>query len=119
MFKSIVSILTIASILISSIPVMASPVNGTRILQGRIAGRDEARTVLHLLGDEVTTIAVRSLDGADIDCYIYDENGNAGPSDDDNTSICNIQLQPVWTGPFVLVVKNRASRPTNIEGRVF
>lgn len=118
MFK-FTSILTIVAILISSFPVFASPVNGTRILQGRIDGRDEARTVLHLKGDEVTTIAVRSLDGADIDCYVFDENGNAGPYDDDNTSICNIRLEPVWSGPFVLLVKNRASRPTNIEGRVF
>lgn len=119
MFKSIVSILTIASILISSIPVMASPVSGTRILQGRIAGRDEARTVLHLLGDEVTTIAVRSTDGADVDCYVYDQNGNPVGSDDDNTSVCSIRIEPIWTGQFLLVVKNRASRTTNIEGRVF
>lgn len=42
----------------------------------------------------------------DIDCWVYDENGNLIVSDTDYTYICLLQWTPSWTGPFDVKVRN-------------
>lgn len=61
-------------------------------------------------GDEEATIGVIGDDNADIDCYVFDENGNLIDSDTDSTATCALEWYPSWTGPFTLKVKNTSSR---------
>lgn len=53
-------------------------------------------------------VYVSSLDGADLDLYIYDENGNFITSDTSNYRDARCGFTPKWTGNFLLVIKNNA-----------
>lgn len=45
----------------------------------------------------------------DLDLYIYDENGNLITKDDDYTDECYCSWTPMWTGTFIIEVKNRGN----------
>ena len=42
----------------------------------------------------------------DLDCHIYDENGDLIVYDDDDTDYCVLSWNPLWTGPVTLSIRN-------------
>jgi hypothetical protein len=52
---------------------------------------------------------------ADIDLYIYDQNGNLIGSDDDYSDECYVSFVPRWTGSFTIEVVNRGRRSSNFS----
>lgn len=81
---------------------------------GRFSGRVSARsTDVYNLGNfrggEPAEVRVRGDGDTDLDCYIYDENGNRIDSDTDMTDYCILRWHPRWTGPFRLYIRNLGS----------
>ena len=42
----------------------------------------------------------------DLDCYVYDANGNLIDSDTDATDYCVLRWRPAWLGTFRLEIRN-------------
>lgn len=55
---------------------------------------------------QVARIGVAGDGDTDLDCYIYDSNGNLVDRDTDYTDSCLLEFVPRWTGNFTLRIKN-------------
>jgi len=66
---------------------------------------DEYRN-LRFGGGKQMSIAVSGDGDTDLDCYVYDENGNLVDSDTDDTDDCVLSNVPRWTGNFTLRIRN-------------
>lgn len=58
-------------------------------------------------GGRIARIGVDGDNDTDLDCYLYDENGNAVRRDADYSDTCLLQWTPRWTGKYTLRIKNR------------
>ena len=58
-------------------------------------------------GGRVAQALVDGDGDTDLDLYVYDQNGNLIDSDTDYTDTCIAEWAPIWTGPFVIRIKNR------------
>ena len=59
-------------------------------------------------GGRLAEVAVRSLDGADLDLYVYDQNGNMITYDERYGTDAYCSWTPRWTGIFRICIKNNA-----------
>ena len=66
-------------------------------------------------GGRFAEVAVHSMDGADLDLYIYDENGNLIVKDDSYGSSAYCSFSPRWTGIFQVYVVNNARYNATFE----
>ncbi|UCC73698.1 MAG: hypothetical protein JSV86_03825 [Gemmatimonadota bacterium] len=60
-------------------------------------------------GGETAIIEVVGDGDTDLDCYVYDANGNLIVSDADYTDHCVLIWTPAWTGSFELQIQNLGS----------
>ncbi|PQJ26936.1 hypothetical protein BSZ35_18605 [Salinibacter sp. 10B] len=60
-------------------------------------------------GGELAEVRVRGDGDTDLDCYVYDHNGNLIDSDTDYTDYCILRWTPRYTGSFRLYVRNLGS----------
>lgn len=60
----------------------------------------ERRARIDIVGDS----------SSDIDCYVYDSEGNLIDQDSDFTDHCILSWTPRWTGKYSVVIKNRGSK---------
>lgn len=81
-------------------------VNGPGSISRRIDAYSSRTFRFTLRGDEYTRIDVRGDGDTDLDCWLYDENGNEVDSDLDYTDWCILEVRPRWTGAFRLRVSN-------------
>jgi hypothetical protein len=58
-------------------------------------------------GEQAAVVLISGDNDTDLDCYVYDENGNLITDDDDYTDDCVLTWVPSWTGPFTIKIKNR------------
>lgn len=58
--------------------------------------------------NRLAEIGIHSMDGADLDLYIYDENGNLIAYDERTTPGAYCSFHPRWTGVFKVIIKNNA-----------
>jgi hypothetical protein len=58
-------------------------------------------------GGRRAAIGVRGDGDTDLDCYVYDQNGNLVDSATDYSDTCLLEWYPRWTGNFYLRIKNR------------
>lgn len=58
--------------------------------------------------DELAEITVASYNGADLDVYVDDQNGNPIVCDDLPSTDCYVNFSPRWTGNFRIYVINRS-----------
>jgi hypothetical protein len=70
------------------------------------AGQTVYYSDLTFIGGELAIIDVQGDGDTDLDCWVYDENGNLIEEDTDYTDHCILRWTPSWTGPFELVIKN-------------
>lgn len=81
---------------------------------GSVSRRIDARStrnfwIRDLRGGQYARIDVRGDGDTDLDCWLYDENGNLVASDTDYTDWCILEVRPRWTGPFRIRVSNLGS----------
>lgn len=58
---------------------------------------------------EVAEIYIDSIDYADLDLYVYDENWNLITKDTSYSMDCYVRFYPRWTGRFYVIVKNTSA----------
>lgn len=75
-----------------------------------VGGFSDDTFTVTFLGGEVARITVRGDGCSDLDLYVYDENGNLIGQDLGYSDSAMVSWIPRWTGPFVVVVKNRGAR---------
>lgn len=98
-------ILTILAFIVST-PAAADPVEGPRHGAGVIdPGTIDAYTIM-LRADETTVFLIRGDGDGDIDCVLYDGNGNVVAEDTRRADECRVSVTPRWTGTFRLVFVN-------------
>jgi hypothetical protein len=84
--------------------------DGPGTFNGRVSARGTASWNLgNFVGGEAAEVRVRGDGDTDLDCYIYDQNGNLIDSDTDTTDYCILRWTPQWTGPFALRIRNLGS----------
>lgn len=66
-------------------------------------------------GGRPAEVAVHSMDGADLDLYVYDENGNLIVYDERATEGAYCSFFPKWTGTFRVIIKNNAKYNATFE----
>lgn len=82
-------------------------VGGPRYARSVVLARSQDSYSLRLYGGgQVTFVRVNGDGDSDLDCFLYDENGNEVDRDDDETDQCRLVVQPRWTATFRLVIKN-------------
>jgi len=55
---------------------------------------------------EVTQVMVNGDGDGDVDCFLFDENGNAVASDNSAEDRCYLRVVPKWRGLFILRIVN-------------
>ncbi|MFQ5845697.1 MAG: hypothetical protein ACE5JG_11995 [Planctomycetota bacterium] len=75
-----------------------------------VSGYGSHRFTVTFPGGRAARVYVRGDRSSDLDLYVYDENGNLIGKDLGFTDSCVVRWTPRWTGPFVVVVKNRGRR---------
>lgn len=65
--------------------------------------------------NELAEVTVASYNGADLDLYIYDQNGNLIAYDELNYTDCYVNFVPKWTGNFTLYIWNRNNWNSNFR----
>ena len=97
---------SVALITLFSIPSLA--VTGTAVFCSSVSARsyDTYRDVFVFRAHETRTVIVEGDHDTDLDCWLYDENGNIVDSDTDRTDVCVLEVTPQWTGEFSLRVAN-------------
>ena len=104
--SALISLVVIASTLFVSSTSMAGDVRGSQYWAGVVFARDYVDIGFLLNGKETTVVTIRGDGDSDLDCFIYDENGNEADRDDDSTDRCVLTVLPRWTGRFSVRIKN-------------
>jgi len=66
-------------------------------------------------GGKPAEVGIHSMDGADLDLYIYDENENLIAYDERATEGAYCSFYPKWTGIFRVIIKNNAKYNATFE----
>lgn len=85
---------------------LAGKLSGPTIHKDTVRGNTTDRYVDAYEGGVNTTITVRGDGSSDIDCKIYDSNGNLIDSDTRPQDACVLSFTPKWTGKFELKIIN-------------
>ena len=97
----------------------ADPLGGTKLFNDTI-GRDIQQSYDIILKKEESTVFQLSGDGrSDLDCFVYDENGDLVARDVDSSDDCHLTVTPRWTGHFTFVIRNVGNRSNSYRGRAF
>lgn len=75
----------------------------------RIEANSTHSFTIDMRGGEYGRIDVRGDGDTDLDCWLYDDNGNLIDSDTDYTDWCILEVVPAWTGRFRVQVSNLGS----------
>ncbi|WP_173080211.1 hypothetical protein [Fundidesulfovibrio magnetotacticus] len=89
-------------------------VNGPiRILENVKAGYSDIYKEFVFKGNERAGVLVIGDGDADIDLFVYDQNGNLIGKDIDRTSRCLVEWSPRWQGPFTIKIRNLGNVSSN------
>lgn len=97
----------------------ASPIGGRKVIRDTI-GRGMQTTYDVVLKDgEQTMFTINGNGRSDLDCFLYDENGELVGKDDDATDTCVVSITPKWAGHFSFVVRNVGDKVSVYTGSAF
>lgn len=74
-----------------------------------VGGFAEHTFTVTFLGGARARIMVQGDGSSDLDLFVYDENGNLIAQDLGYSDSAAVSWTPRWTGPFLVVVKNRGA----------
>ena len=99
---------------IASMQSAAGQSKGVTTGAGSVSRRIDANSTRNfwlrdLSGGEYARVDVRGDGDTDLDCWLYDDNGNLIDSDTDYTDWCILEVNPLWTGAFRIQVVNLGS----------
>jgi hypothetical protein len=83
-------------------------VSGTAAFCGSVGAHSyhTYRDVFLFRAYQPRAVVVQGDHDTDLDCWLYDENGNIVDADTDRTDVCVLEVTPQWTGEFSLRVAN-------------
>jgi hypothetical protein len=104
--RGLLAATAVALITLFSTP--APAVTGTAVFCSSVSARsyDTYRDVFVFRAHQSRTVVVEGDHDTDLDCWLYDENGNMVSSDTDHSDVCVLEITPHWTGEFSLRVAN-------------
>jgi len=93
---------------VASVPasVARGHVGGPQYICDQVQARSTDRWRMMFRANELAVAWVNGDGDTDLDCWVYDENGNLIASDTDYTDSCLLQWRPAWTGEFTLRIQN-------------
>jgi hypothetical protein len=111
--------LALASAFLFSGTGSADPIGGTQYASGFLRPGEMDSYRIPLSSGELTVIeAVGDGDG-DLDCRLFDDNGNLVASDTDSLDNCILRVAPKWTAIFKLVLVNSGHISENYVIKAF
>jgi hypothetical protein len=98
----------LAAAVLAMITAISGPMTASAAFCGAVdaRARDTYEDVFMFRAGQSRTVIVEGDHDTDLDCFLYDENGNEVDRDDDYTDTCVLGVTPRWTGEFSLVVVN-------------
>ena len=109
--RNLVAVVLSAAVMIPGLASVASAgnVRGAQMSVSTVKAHATDRYNVVLAAGEATHISVRGDGDTDIDCVLYDGNGNVVDRDVDSTDTCSLTITPRWTGNFRIEIRNMGS----------
>lgn len=92
--------------LIKSVGATKGAVGGPKYAYDKVNAHCIDTYTIRFRGGEPAWVSVSGDGDTDLDLYVYDENGNLIDSDTDRTDQCLCTFNPIWTGAFIIKIKN-------------
>lgn len=96
----------------------ASPVGGEATASGTLSPGEKRTFNVVLRSGEDWRLLAKGFGDGDLDCFIFDDDGDLIGRDVDNTNTCLIEGHPRYTGVFHLVVANRGDEPIGFNAEI-
>jgi hypothetical protein len=119
MNKLITSLFTVLALTFVSTSALADPTRGVASDSDLLRPEQVVTYRLMLEPNEVTRFIVRGDGDGDIDCVVYDDNGNEVGRDTDSTDTCVIDVSPYWRATFTFRAVNNGSMSSFYSFRAF
>lgn len=100
--------LTVAALMSCLMPGWAGAVNGPRKDCLTVSGKTYHTIAVWFVGGEEARVALVGDGTADLDLYVYSEDGQLVASDEDATATCLARWTPPQTGRFTIKIVNCA-----------
>jgi hypothetical protein len=118
MKKSLMSLVAMVVVTISS-QVLADPVGGTKFEEGYLRPGAILTADLLVHGGETTQLLVAGDGDGDLDCFVYDSDGDLVDSDTDGADACAVEVTPRKMSVYRFKVVNRGSETTKYIAKVW
>jgi hypothetical protein len=115
-FVYLAAVLT-SLVLFSAGSVQADPVGGPKFDSDLLRPGQTVEYGMALRGEELTLFRVDGDGDGDIDCALFDEDGNAITNDVSGTDGCIMSVTPAWTGRFTVRLVNTGSEASKYTFR--
>jgi hypothetical protein len=104
--KKLIGIATVSIVMFFVSVGSADPIGGFQSTRDCVLAGATDTYRIALKQNEMTLFRVVGSGTSDIDCFLFDENGNLLKRDNDSTDMCIITVTPAWTGFFTLAIQN-------------
>lgn len=98
---------------------LANPTGGQKVDHDVLRPGASVTYYVNLNANELTAATVIGDGDGDIDCVLFDNNGNIVDSASDVSDSCYLTVMPRWTGLFQLVVKNNGIYSSMYDLRIW
>lgn len=116
---SFISAALAALVLCAAASASADPVGGEKTDRDLLRPDQGVRYTVVLRAKETTIVNVNGDGNGDIDCAIYDENGNMITSDYSGRDGCSMSVTPAWTGEFFVRLINNGDESSIYDLRIW
>ena len=110
--NKIIGMLSIVTTLAISAVSFAGATGGPKFVNDTVVlGNSTDYYTVYFRGNEFARVVMKGEGSSDLDCYLYDQNGNLVAQDLNSEDFCELKFAPRWTGPFVIYVRNLGDNP--------
>lgn len=117
--KNLFATLILSTLTLFGSVAVADPTGGTFTDRDVLRVGAATRYSFMLNSNEVSAVRVAGEGDGDIDCFLYDDNGNLVASQVDTIDGCYLVVTPRWTGTFRLIAKNNGAESSVYSLRVW
>lgn len=118
MKKSLMSLVAMVALTVSS-QVLANPVGGTKFEEGYLKPGAILTADLPVYGGETTQLIVVGDGDGDLDCFVYDSDGDLVDSDVGRADACAVEVTPREMSVYQFRVVNRGNITTKYFAKVW